>query len=115
MKKMFQRMAAEKVKCDIELKITSIVVDVHSPLILKLKWVRGPQVDISKTFEVNQHSNTYELDYTFHRSSSFYRRHSEWQRKECLIQLMYSTVGSEEETGEVTIDMAPFVGKGQIY
>ena len=47
MKKMFQRMAADKVTCDIKLKITSIVVDVHSPLILKLKWVRGPQVDIS--------------------------------------------------------------------
>ena len=78
MKKMFQRMKAEKVSCDIELVITSVVIDVQQPLILKLKWVRGPQTDVSQTFEVNQHKNTYELNFKFHRVSNFYRSHGEY-------------------------------------
>ena len=41
--KLFRRLGTEKVTCNIELRISSIVVNVHQPLILKLRWTRGPQ------------------------------------------------------------------------
>ena len=115
MKKMFQRMVAEKVHCNIEFKITSIVLNVHQPLILKLRWKRGPQTDVSPTFEVNSDANTYELNFNFERASTFYYCNNEFQRKECMIELIYSSVGHEAATGSVMIDMAPFVGKGPVY
>ena len=40
--KLFKRIGAEKVMCNIELKITSVAVNVHQPLILKIRWTRGP-------------------------------------------------------------------------
>lgn len=71
--KLFKRMGAEKVSCNIELRITSITVHVQQPLILKLRWTRGPQQDTSQTFEVNQNRNVYELNQMFVRTSTFYR------------------------------------------
>ena len=65
--KLFKRMGAEKVLCTIDLKISSFQVDVEQPLILKLRWTRGPQQDISETFEVNRQRNTYELNFSFSR------------------------------------------------
>ena len=41
--KLFKRMGTEKALCNIELRISSISVNVYQPLILKLRWTRGPQ------------------------------------------------------------------------
>ena len=85
----------------------------QQPLILKLKWKRGPQEDVTEAFEVSQQANTYELDYSFKRTSNFYRDGNlDYQRKECNLELFYSSVGREESTGSIEIDMGPLVGKG---
>ena len=33
----------------------------------------------------------------------------------CFIELLYTSVGNENVAGSVEIDMAPFVGKGEVY
>ena len=71
--KLFKRMGAQKVLCNIDLLISSIEVNVDQPLILKLKWTRGPQQDVSETFEVSPSTNTYELNFRFSRTSNFYK------------------------------------------
>lgn len=114
--KLFKRMGASKALCNIELRITSITLNVFQPLILKLRWTRGPQTDTCDNFEVNQARNVYDLNQTFNRTSNFYReKDGSWQRKECKLSLIYSSLGKEEQTGEITIDMSPFVGKGESY
>jgi hypothetical protein len=60
-------MVSDKLTAMVDLRITSIVVDVQQPLILKLSWKRGPQTDVSETFEVTKHANTYELNFAFSR------------------------------------------------
>ncbi len=88
----------------------------QQPLILKLRWTRGPQQDVTEAFEVNSDANTYELNYSFKRTSNFYRDGANsYQRKECKLELLYSSVGREESTGSIEIDMGPLVGKGQVY
>ena len=47
MRKLFTRMVSEKLTAIVDLKITSIVLDVEQPLILKLCWKRGPQTDVT--------------------------------------------------------------------
>ena len=42
MRKLFTRMVSEKRTANVDLKITSIVLDVEQPLILKVCWKRGP-------------------------------------------------------------------------
>ena len=114
--KLFRRMGAEKVTCTIELKISSFEVDVEQPLVLKLRWTRGPQQDVSETFEVNRDRNTYELNFFFSRQSTFYKDgKGGYQRKDCSIDLIYTSVGREEVAGTVEIDMGPFVGRGAQY
>jgi hypothetical protein len=71
---------------------------------------------VTEAFEVNPNSNTYELEKSFKRTSNFYRDGSlEYQRKDCCLELFYSSVGREEATGSIEIDMGPLVGKGQVY
>ena len=41
--KLFSRAFKTSVQCNIELKITSFQVEVDQPLILRLRWTRGPQ------------------------------------------------------------------------
>jgi len=48
---------------------------------------------VSETFEVNQYSNTYELNYTFARTSHFYKSKGGYQAKICNIDLIYCSVG----------------------
>lgn len=60
--KLFRRMGADKVLCNIELRISSITVNVYQPLILKLRWTRGPQQDTSDSFEVSQSRNVYDFN-----------------------------------------------------
>ena len=88
----------------------------QQPLILKVRWKRGPQEDTSDTFEVNQTKSAYDLNFTFARTSTFYRdSKGGYQPKLCNIELVYSSVGREELTGSISIDMAPLVGKGNLY
>jgi len=110
--KLFQRIVSDKVMCSVEFKITSITVNVDQPLILKLRWKRGPQADVSEPFEVNHNCNTYALNFTFMRTSNFYKTKTGYQSKVCNIELIYSSVGKEELTGSVEIDMSPLVGQG---
>jgi hypothetical protein len=56
-------MVSDKLNAIVDLKITSIVLDVEQPMILKLSWKRGPQTDVTQSFEVTKHANTYELNY----------------------------------------------------
>lgn len=63
MRKLFTRMVSDKLNAIVDLKITSIVLDVEQPMILKLSWKRGPQTDVTQSFEVTKHANTYELNY----------------------------------------------------
>lgn len=70
-------------------------------------------MDMTQAFEVNQNANTYELNQVFKRTSNFYKDgNNNYQRKECVIELLYSSVGREEVTGSIEIDMGPMVGKG---
>ena len=116
MKKLFSRMTSEKVNCSISMKISGVQVTVNQPLILKLRWKRGPQTDTTETFEVSQDANTYQLNFRFERTSNFYRDgKGGYQRKTCNLELIYTSVDSEEQTGQVEIDMAPFVGKGETF
>lgn len=109
-------MGAEKALCTIKLKVSSFQVDVEQPLVLKLRWTRGPQQDVSETFEVNRDRNTYELNFCFQRQSTFYKDgKGGYQRKDCNIELIYTSVGHEEVTGSVEIDMGPLVGQGEVY
>ena len=73
MRKLFTRMVSDKLNAMVDLKITSIVLDVEQPMILKLCWKRGPQTDVTPSFEVTKHANTYEVNFQFSRQSHFYR------------------------------------------
>ena len=113
---MFSRIVQDKLICKVELRITSIVLNVQQPLILKINWKRGPQTDSSQSFEVNKHANTYELNLQFERESHFYRdKHGAIQRKECEILLMFTSMGKDEQTGSVQIDLAPFFDQGEVF
>jgi len=94
--KLFKRAFKQEVKCNIDLKITSLTLEVDQPLILRLRWTRGPQQDVSETFEVSRAANTYELNFNFARGSSFYRDSKNvFERKESKIELIASSVGHE--------------------
>ena len=90
----FGRVFAKEVKCIIELKISSFQVDVQTPLVLKIRFTRGPQQNVSETFEVNKDRNTYELNFFFSRESHFHQDgKGGYQRKMCKIELLYTSVG----------------------
>ena len=94
------RIGAKEIKCTIELKISSFQVDVQAPLVLKIRWKRGPETKSSETFEVNKDRNTYELNFFFSRQSGFYEDgKGGYQRKTCLIELLYTSVGVEKVAG----------------
>ena len=65
---------------------------------------------------MNRERNTYELNFFFSRESTFYNdKKGGYQRKNCNIDLIYTSVGREEVAGSVEIDMGPLVGKGEMY
>ena len=114
--KLFKRMGAEKATCNIELKIASVQLEVQQPLIVKIRWTRGPQMDTSEEFEVSQMKSSYDLNFAFTRTSTFYHDgKGGYQPKLCNLEVVYSSVGKEELTGSIEIDMAPLVGKTNIY
>jgi len=73
MAKFFKRLSAPKVVCSIHMTFRYLHASVTQPRIMQLKFIRGPQTDETKKFEVIPGQPDIDISETFTRDSSFYR------------------------------------------
>ena len=80
---------------------------------MQLTFVRGPQKNETKKFEVVPTNPLITIGETFSRDSTFYKDNKGvWQEKECRVELIVFGLDKKQSTaGHVTIDLGSLVGK----
>lgn len=109
------RMTQKKVNCEIVLTVLKIGAQVENDCRCKLVWKRGPQLDESELYELNNLETDVEAMYMFSRVSSFYTSDNRtYTKKTCDFQFVTIDDKDDKEKIIATIegyDMAPFVNQ----